>query len=69
MSHDNDMRRQQPSSIASYRGNGVNITMLCARCHQPRPQLGSKKLPWRGVKRAICKQCVQELSQHGKGSG
>lgn len=63
MSHDNDMRRQQPGSIAAYRGNGVCITMMCARCMKPKPQLGSKKLMWRGSKRAICKQCVQEIKQ------
>lgn len=63
MSHDNDMRRQQPAGIAAYRGHGVCITMMCARCNQPRPQLGSKKLPWRGIKRAICKQCVQEMGK------
>ena len=63
MSHDNDMRRQQPAGIATYRGNGVCISMRCARCDQPRPQLGSKKLPWRGAKRAICNQCVEELGK------
>jgi hypothetical protein len=61
MSHDNDMRREQKPGIAAYRGNGACILMLCARCKQSRPQLGSKKLPWRGAKRAICKVCVQEL--------
>lgn len=63
MSHDNDMRRQHPTGIAAYRGNGVNITMLCARCKMPRPQLGSKKLMWRGAKRAVCKQCLGEIGK------
>ena len=62
MSSDDDARRQQPR-IAAYRGNGVCISMMCGRCNQPRPQLGSKKLPWKGAKRAICKQCVQELGK------
>ena len=61
MNSDNELRRQNPS-ISSYRGNGVNISMMCARCHQPRPQLGSKRMSWRGVLRAaVCKQCVEEL--------
>lgn len=63
MSHDDDMRKDVRTGIAAYRGNGVCITMMCARCNQPRPQLGSKKLQWRGAKRGICKQCVQELGK------
>ena len=63
MNSDNETRRQPPKGIAAYRGQGVNITMLCARCKMPRPQLGSKKLPWRGAKRAICKQCLPEVSK------
>jgi len=63
MSHDNDMRRQQPPGFAAYRGNGVCITMMCARCHKSKPQLGSKKLMVRGIRQAVCKQCVQEQSK------
>lgn len=63
MSHDNDMRRQQPAGISSYRGNGVCISMMCGRCRQPRPQLGSKRMRMRGVMVAICKQCVQEMAK------
>lgn len=58
MNSDEETRRSV-SSIAAYRGHGVNITMLCAKCKQPRPQLGSKKLMWCGMKRAVCKQCVE----------
>ena len=63
MSHDNDMRRELRTGIAAYRGAGVCITMMCARCKTPKPQLGSKKLPWRGAKRGVCKQCVEELGK------
>lgn len=62
MTHDNDLRREKPS-IAAYRGNGVNISMMCGRCHQPRPQLGSRRIKRCGVITAICKQCAQELGK------
>lgn len=62
MNSDNELRRQQPS-IASYRGNGVNISMMCGRCHQPRPQLGSKRIKRGGTFVAICRQCVQEMGK------
>ena len=65
MNHDDETRSQQPS-IAVYRGCGLNITMLCARCKMPRNQLGSRKLMWRGTKRAVCAQCVGELRTVGK---
>jgi hypothetical protein len=41
----------------------VNISMMCGRCHQSRPQLGSKRIKRCGVITAICKQCVQELGK------
>ena len=59
MSHDNDMRREQKPGIAAYRGNGVNITMLCGKCRKPKQQLGSKRVKMRGVMVAVCKDCVE----------
>lgn len=65
MNHDDDARRQPPAGIAAYRGNGVCINMMCGRCHQPRPQLGSKRMKRGGTFVAICKQCVQEMAEKG----
>lgn len=61
MNSDEETRPQQPAGIAAYRGNGVNITMLCGKCRKPRQQLGSKKLKLRGVLMSVCKQCVEGM--------
>lgn len=61
MNSDEETRVQRGPGIAAYRGNGLNITMLCAKCKQPREQLGSKKLRVAGLKQAVCRQCIAAM--------
>lgn len=56
------MRSERPSILA-YRGNGVNIKFICARCDKPSLQLGSKLRRVGGMRQKVCAKCYEEMTR------
>ncbi len=59
---DNATRSGRPS-IAAYRGQGVNVRFLCARCSTPSQQLGSKLRHFKGLRQRVCAKCDEEMKR------